>query len=192
MEKKIKTVKQKVEKYPAFIAACLDLGLPMPQCECNEGELLFADPHRDWRTDYYFYNEYNGMKLAVEIEGGIYKNGAHNRASGFLKNVQKYNSYAMLGYTLLRFTTQQAQEQPIICARWIKATLYEVPDLQLMEMSDVEKREGVRIRKRRKTKTLAEKSTGQKVTPKRKPTKTSIAAQNQLWQDLHDQQNKKP
>ena len=120
-----KTAPNKPEKYIAFIAACLELGLTMPICAANGGELIFAKLlGREWRTDYLFVNDALGVKLAVEIEGGTWSNGAHNRGSGFVKNVQKYNAYSMLGYTLLRFTAQQAKNEPLTCAKWVKNVLF--------------------------------------------------------------------
>lgn len=73
---------------------------------------------RKWRFDFCFPNE----KLAIEVEGGAFKKrtykskrtgklittigGRHNSAKGFLNDMEKYNTAAMLGYRLLRFTPQ--------------------------------------------------------------------------------------
>ena len=59
-------------------------------------------PKRKWRFDYAIPSK----KIAVEIEGGAWINGRHNRASGFLKDMEKYNTAAAMGWRLLRATPQ--------------------------------------------------------------------------------------
>ena len=55
-------------------------------------------PTRRWRIDYYFT-----VGLAVEIEGGVFNYGRHNRASGFIKDIEKYNCITEAGIFLLRY-----------------------------------------------------------------------------------------
>jgi len=62
-------------------------------------------PARRWRLDYAWPDH----KLAVEIEGGAWILGRHNRASGFLADMEKYNELTMLGWSLLRFTPKQVR-----------------------------------------------------------------------------------
>lgn len=57
-------------------------------------------PKRKWRFDICWPEH----KIVVEVEGGVYNNGAHNRTKGFLKDVQKYNEAVMFGWKLLRCT----------------------------------------------------------------------------------------
>lgn len=60
-------------------------------------------PTRRWRFDYCIPK----YKIAIEVEGGIWISGRHNRASGFVKDIEKYNNATMLGYRLLRVTPQE-------------------------------------------------------------------------------------
>lgn len=43
--------------------------------------------------------------LYAEVEGGIWQYGRHNRASGFIKDCEKYNAAALLGWRGFRFPT---------------------------------------------------------------------------------------
>ena len=58
-------------------------------------------PTRKWRIDYYFQTP--RKKLAVEVEGGVWIKGRHTRASGFVKDMEKYNALTEQGIYLLRF-----------------------------------------------------------------------------------------
>lgn len=60
-------------------------------------------PHRKWRFDYAI----PAHKIAIEVEGGAWIEGRHNRATGFIKDMEKYNNAAVMGWRLLRFTPQQ-------------------------------------------------------------------------------------
>lgn len=67
-------------------------------------EFRFAEERR-FRFDYAI-----GLpKLGVEIEGGVWlRNGGgrHNRGSGFVRDIAKYNLAAIHGWRILRFTPQ--------------------------------------------------------------------------------------
>jgi hypothetical protein len=56
---------------------------------------------RRWRFDFAF----PGSQIAIEIEGGTWSNGRHTRGSGFEKDLEKYNAAALLGWRVLRYTT---------------------------------------------------------------------------------------
>ncbi len=77
-----------------LIIQCKIHGLPKPVLEYK------FMPDRKFRADY-AWPEY---KLAVEVEGGIYKMGWHQSISIMLLNMEKYNYYSILGWSLLRFT----------------------------------------------------------------------------------------
>lgn len=69
-------------------------------------------PGRKWQADFAIGVapwEHKGTVL-VEIEGGVWTEGRHTRGSGFIKDIEKYNHAAILGYRLLRFSTQHVLE----------------------------------------------------------------------------------
>lgn len=57
-------------------------------------------PDRKWRMDFAWPDK----RIAVEIEGGVWGLGRHNRPKGFIADTEKYNAAAALGWTVLRFT----------------------------------------------------------------------------------------
>jgi very-short-patch-repair endonuclease len=56
---------------------------------------------RRWRFDLCWPD----LKLAVEVEGGSWVNGAHTRGRHFESDCEKYNEAAILGWRVLRLTT---------------------------------------------------------------------------------------
>ena len=76
-----------------FLTQLKMCGLPRP----DKREFKFHDT-RKWRVDFC----YSSIKLAVEIEGGEWVNGRHNRQ--LAQDAEKYNELVLSGYRLLRFT----------------------------------------------------------------------------------------
>lgn len=74
-------------------------GLPSP-----EREYRFHSS-RKWRLDYAWPAE----KVAVEVEGGVWTGGRHTRGAGFLKDCEKYNQAAAMGWRVFRFTPRQVE-----------------------------------------------------------------------------------
>ncbi len=62
-------------------------------------------PERKWRADFLI----TGTKILIEVEGGIWSGGRHTRGKGYLGDMEKYNSAAMMGFTVLRFSTEQVK-----------------------------------------------------------------------------------
>lgn len=62
-------------------------------------------PERRWRSDF----AWPDYMLLVEIEGGIFINGRHVRGIGYQNDCEKYNAAVMMGYHLLRFTSNQVK-----------------------------------------------------------------------------------
>lgn len=60
-------------------------------------------PIRKWRFDYAFPE----LKIAIECDGGVWTGGRHNRPTGYLKDMEKFNAAAELGWVVLKFTPQQ-------------------------------------------------------------------------------------
>lgn len=65
-------------------------------------ELQFAKP-RKFRADFAFTH----AMLLIECEGGVWRGGRHTRGAGFLKDCEKTNLAAELGYRVLRYTWEQ-------------------------------------------------------------------------------------
>jgi len=57
-------------------------------------------PTRKWRFDFAWPEK----KLAVEVEGGIWTNGAHTRGKHFESDCEKYGEALLLGWTVYRTT----------------------------------------------------------------------------------------
>ncbi len=58
-------------------------------------------PIRRWKFDF----AYPDHKIAIECEGGIWVKGAHTRGAHFNSDCEKYNSAIILGWRILRYTT---------------------------------------------------------------------------------------
>lgn len=62
-------------------------------------------PKRKWRADFHIV----GKKILVEVEGGIWSNGRHTRGKGYIGDMEKYNAAVVMGYQVLRFSTEQVK-----------------------------------------------------------------------------------
>jgi len=88
-----------MDQYRIFELTLRAIGIPP-----FEREYRFATL-RKWRIDF-AWPDYH---LAVEIEGGAWIQGRHNRAASFLKDMEKYNELSLRRFWLLRFTPQQVE-----------------------------------------------------------------------------------
>ena len=55
---------------------------------------------RKWRFDY----AVPSMRIALEVEGGVWTGGRHTSSAGFLRDMEKYNEAALNGWVVLRCT----------------------------------------------------------------------------------------
>lgn len=83
--------------YNFFLEWCKANHLPDPIPEYKFHET------RRWRFDFAFLDS----KLAIEVNGGVWKNGRHNRGAGYLKDLEKLNEAAACGWKVLQFTPSQ-------------------------------------------------------------------------------------
>ena len=80
---------------PSIVRAFFQqMGVPEPATEHR------FHPKRKWRFDF----AWPDVRLALEVEGGVWTGGRHTRGSGFLGDVEKYNAAAVMGWRVLRCT----------------------------------------------------------------------------------------
>ena len=53
---------------------------------------------RKWRFDY----AWEDHRVALEVEGGVWVGGRHTSGAGFVKDMEKYNEAACLGWRIIR------------------------------------------------------------------------------------------
>ncbi len=76
-------------------------------------------PERKWRFDL----AWPVQRVAVELDGGIFTGGGHNRGRQFAGNAEKHNAAVMLGWKLLRYTTVDIRERPVQMIEQVLALL---------------------------------------------------------------------
>jgi very-short-patch-repair endonuclease len=82
-----------VSLFPAY---CKAAGLPVPVAEYRFTML------RRWRFDWALPDH----KIALEVEGAVWVQGRHTRGSGFVKDMEKYNTAAAMGWRIIRCQPQ--------------------------------------------------------------------------------------
>jgi very-short-patch-repair endonuclease len=83
--------------------------LPIPKQQFKFAEHI----GRRWQVDF----AWPDLKLFVEIEGGIWRKnkfgnwaGAHTHPTAVLRDIEKYNHMALLGYRLFRFSDKDLRD----------------------------------------------------------------------------------
>lgn len=84
-----------VNSQKVFFQLLKEENLPLPMTEYR------FYPERKWRADYCWIDHL----LILETEGAVWVQGRHTRGSGFVKDMDKYNTMTLLGYRLLRVQT---------------------------------------------------------------------------------------
>lgn len=82
-------MRYKSEIVRAFYASC---GLPDPEFEAR------FHPRRKWRFDL----AWSPLKIAIEVQGGIFVRGAHSRGAQMKRDWEKYNEAQALGWRVLQ------------------------------------------------------------------------------------------
>ena len=77
-----------------FVALLKRDRLPDPAAEYR------FHPTRKWRFDF----AWPDAKLALEVDGGVWTQGRHTRGAGWLKDAEKFNTAAVMGWRVLRVT----------------------------------------------------------------------------------------
>lgn len=98
-----KRPKVKGEKVPNEFEAKLARDLKALKIEFEQ-EFKFH-PKRKWKADFHLV----GKMILVEVEGGIWSGGRHTRGKGYIGDMEKYNAATMMGYQVIRFSTEQVK-----------------------------------------------------------------------------------
>lgn len=85
--------------------------LPVPEREYR------FHPERQFRFDF----AYPEAKVGVEVEGGVWVQGRHNRGAGFINDLTKYNEAALLGWLVLRVASEHIMNGK--ATEWIRDAL---------------------------------------------------------------------
>jgi very-short-patch-repair endonuclease len=72
---------------------------------------------RGWRFDF----AYPSIKVALEVEGGVFQQGRHTTGAGFTADVEKYNAAALDGWLVLRATAAHVKSGKAI--QWLATAL---------------------------------------------------------------------
>ena len=64
---------------------------------CFEREYKFCE----WKNSMFDF-AFPSIMIAVEIDGGVWKQGRHNRPVGFMRDCEKLNIAGSLGWTVFR------------------------------------------------------------------------------------------
>lgn len=97
-------VRRKLKRTPylqLLMALLRPHGIPDPM-----PEYLFH-PTRKWRFDFAWCAP---VKLAIEIDGGLFVNGGHNRGAALLAQYEKQNAAVLLNWRVLRYSPEHLAE----------------------------------------------------------------------------------
>ncbi len=95
----------------AFDRLCAVTGFPTPTAEHR-----FAPPRR-WRFDWAFVSQ----RVALEVEGGVFRKSRHTSGTGFRNDLEKYNEATAQGWRVLRVLPEQLESTTTF--DWLRRTL---------------------------------------------------------------------
>ena len=84
-------------------------------------------PTRRWRFDFAIPQ----YKIAIEIDGGVWTYGRHNRSAGYIADMEKFNAAASLGWVVLKFTPDEQYTKKTFDL--IRQTIKTIEDERTME-----------------------------------------------------------
>lgn len=93
----------------------------------TQGEAYLPEPEyqfhweRKWRFDWAFPLS----RVAVEVNGGVWTGGRHNRGAGYLGDLEKLNTAMAMGWRVLQFTPSQLEDDPIACCKLVRHAMYD-------------------------------------------------------------------
>lgn len=66
-------------------------------------------PVRKWRFDY----AVPASRVALEVEGGVWRGGRHTSPKGFMTDMEKYNAAAIAGWVVVRTTPDRLMSEGV-------------------------------------------------------------------------------
>jgi very-short-patch-repair endonuclease len=76
-------------------------------------------PRRKWRFDCAFPDH----MVAVELDGGTFMNGRHTRGAGYAGDCEKINAATVMGWKVLRYTSDMLNNDPESVIGQVRALL---------------------------------------------------------------------
>jgi len=84
-------------------------------------EYAFAKPDRDFRFDF----AWPSHKVAVEVQGGLWKGHGHQRGVAYTAGCEKSNLATTNGWAVFYYTTIDMKERPVQCVEEVAEFLKE-------------------------------------------------------------------
>lgn len=113
-----KAKRAKKQRQPSSLESAFNALAKLAALPPYETEYRFAPPRR-WRFDMAWPEE----KVAVELEGGIWTGGRHSRGKGMQEDMEKYNAATSLGWKVLRYSTNDLRDKPLVMMEQVKQAL---------------------------------------------------------------------
>jgi len=93
--------------------------LALKSVGCEMAQQVKFHPKRRWRLDFGDVSS----KVGVEIDGGEFANGAHNRGVRMANDYAKRNSATEMGWAIFQLTGAMVKKDPVGWAKRIKAVI---------------------------------------------------------------------